>query len=313
MNQNSNPGITRRHLLCSVATAAGIGTVAGISGSLWWASNSTTFQSFLQDRRHETLQALARLVVPTEGVTTDISFGDSIQRLVSAGVVSPEKFRAVYARRGGLPDWIESLFVSPSNEPIVLSLTNAPYLLNLLWPLGLATRTPFNARSPLNGVDRARFASTGGWVLGEAARGGDYFNRVSAIELDKKQSDIVLAAAEKSFRPCCNNSTFFQDCNHGSALLGLYELAAARGASIEQLFALGKIANSYWYPDKYFETAIYFSQVKETPWDQLDPAVVMSAEYSSINGWNQNIHTALANRGLIPQQASPSGGTGCSA
>src|SRR5487761_342568 len=38
---------------------------------------------------------------------------------------------------------------------------------------------------------------------------------------------MVLDLATHTFRPCCDNSTFFQDCNHGSALLGLLELAAS--------------------------------------------------------------------------------------
>ncbi|SRR6266568_397885 len=42
---------------------------------------------------------------------------------------------------------------------------------------------------------------------------------------------MVLNVATKTFRPCCDNSTFYQDCNHGSKPAELHraELAAAVG------------------------------------------------------------------------------------
>jgi hypothetical protein len=35
----------------------------------------------------------------------------------------------------------------------------------------------------------------------------------------------------------------FQGCNHGSALLGLYPLAAAQGADAAELLRIGRLGN----------------------------------------------------------------------
>jgi hypothetical protein len=56
-----------------------------------------------------------------------------------------------------------------------------------------------------------------------------FFNKCEIIKLTKEQEDLVYKVAQNTFRPCCNNSTFAQDCNHGSALLGALELAASQG------------------------------------------------------------------------------------
>lgn len=313
MENKTGDGISRRNLLASIAVAAGLGTAAGVGGSLWWASNSLSFQGYLAQQRRKGLAELAKTVFPSTGVETPFTFGDSIQKLVEAGVISPAKFEQIYASRGGLPDWVTRLMDNPSDKPITLSLSNAPYLLNLLWPLGLANKTGFNETSPLAGKDGGNFASTGGWVLGQARRGGGYFNSVDAIKLSPEQEATVLAAAEKSYRPCCNNSTFFQDCNHGSALLGLYQLAAAQGATEAQLYRIGLTANSFWYPEKYFETAIYYDQLLDTRWKDAPAEQIISAELSSLSGWDKNIHQSLSRQGIIPSLGDGGGSAGCSA
>ena len=40
---------------------------------------------------------------------------------------------------------------------------------------------------------------------------------------------MVISIAKNAYRSCCDNSTFFQDCNHGWALLGLLQLGAGQG------------------------------------------------------------------------------------
>lgn len=311
MSTQNEPNFSRRKLLWLTSAAAGIGMIGGVSGALWWAADSVTFQTFLQRRRREALVELIRRVLPPSGYETQVTFGDAIQRLTAAGVISPEKFRRLYAQRGGLPAWVERLFKARSNDPIVLSLGNAPFLLNLLWPVGLATETRFNEKSRINGARVGSFASTGGWILGNAKRGGRYFNSVRAVDLEPSQEDIIVTAARNSYRPCCNNSTFFQDCNHGSALLGLYELAAAQGATLDQLYAVGRLANSYWYPDQYVETAVYFEQIRGRPWNRVPPADVLGADYSSIAGWKRNVHAPLVEAGIVPAKIGATGGGGC--
>lgn len=253
---------------------------------------------------------LVNRVVPAQGREMKVSFGDSIMRLVAAGVIVPEKFKNVYLSRGELPDWVMHLFTSPSAEPIRFSLETAPYLLNLFWPLGLANKTVFNEDSPLNGEMLARFASTGGWTLGRADNGSEYFNEVEAVSLDERQEQDVLNVAQNVYRPCCNNSTFFQDCNHGSALLGLLELAASQGADSEELYEMALVANAFWYPAQYVETAIYFQVMEKQQWSEVDPRIVLGKPYSSYGGWKNNVHAVLSNADLLPR-ALPGSNGGC--
>ncbi len=256
------------------------------------------------------LKELVNRVVPGQGREIKVSFGDSIKSLVSAGVIVPEKFSNVYVTRGELPDWVTKLFTSPSVEPISFSLESAPYLLNLFWPLGLSNKTIFNGGSPLNGEMLERFASTGGWTLGRADNGSEYFNQVQAVHLDETQEEDVLNVAQSVYRPCCNNSTFFQDCNHGSALLGLLELAASQGAGNEELYEMALVANAFWYPAQYVETAMYFEEMEKKPWSEVDPKIVLGKRYSSYSGWKSNVHAVLSNTDLLPGLL-PQGNAGC--
>ena len=249
------------------------------------------------------VRTLKEEVVPRGGIATPAAFGGTIQKLVASGVLNPDKYRALYQHAGGIPSWVEDLLARPSEKTIVFSPVTAPYLLNLLWPLGLATRTGFNERSPLETPRIPVFASTGGWTLARARNGFGYFNRVHTLRFDLEQEARAYRVAVRTFRPCCDNSTFFQDCNHGSALLGLIELAASQGLSEEQIERTALIANSYWFPDNYVGTALYFSQLHGKSWASLSPRRILSADFSSFSGWQQNVHNRLAGAGI----ASPVG------
>jgi len=310
MKNSDKPSNSKRRFLLATSAALGVGALGGVAGSLLWASNSTRFLMYIKGQQTAALGRMSRDVLPLQGHKLDVSFGDSIQRLVEAGVISPRKFKLVYAKRGGLPTWVEALFTQPSSEPITMSFQTAPYMLNLMWPLGMATKTRFNEKSRINGPGVGRFASTGGWVLGNARNGGGYFNKVPAIDLTIEQEARVLEVAKNSYRPCCNNDTFFQDCNHGSALLGLYELAASQGASIDELYNIGRNANSFWYASEYIEMAYFFRKLKNKSWNQVSAKTILAKEQSSIGGWQKNVHKPMIQAGLLPS-AQLGGASNC--
>lgn len=266
------------------------------------------FRGYLRRRSDAELAALLAEVVPTAGVELPVRFGDAVPRMIAAGAISPARFERLYAARGGMPKWMRSLFGRPSAEPIRVSATSAPLLLNLLWPLGLSNRTAFNARSPLARAPlRGSLASTAGWRLG-GRPGGALFNGAEIVALDSAAEAAVEQVARASFRPCCDNSTFFQDCNHGSALLGLYQLAAAQGAGAPELFRIGKLVNSYWFPQQYAATAIYFRRFEDLGWTELDPARLMGRRYSSASGWVRNVDARLGAKELRRDAESTAGG-----
>lgn len=280
----SSSAITRRRLLASLAAFS-----LGLHGS----ANATEFPLVGPDepfRFPDPLPDVISQVTPKAGTTTGVAFGDSIQEMIAAGVIDPTKLREL---RNGLPAWVERLLAAPSDDSILFSEATAPYLLNLLWALGLANKAAFNAKSPIGTVRIPAFASTGGWALGRAENGYVYFNQVDAIRMTDRQQAMVLEVATTTFRPCCNNSTFFQDCNHGSALLGLLELAAPQGVTLQGLYGLARIANSYWFPAHYAKTALYFAHFRRTSWSDLPPQLVLSADYSSLTGWRRNVSDRL--------------------
>lgn len=229
-------------------------------------------------------------VIPRAGITTGVAFGRSIQTLIAAGVLSREKFRGSETE---LPDWVEKILAGPSDEPIVFSGPTARYLVDLLWPLGLANKAAFNEKSPISTLQISHFASTSGWTLGREQNGYVYFNKVDAVRMTDQQQAMVLEVAANTYRPCCDNSTFYQDCNHGSALLGLLELAASQGTTLEGLYGIALTANSYWFPDNYTKTALYFLHFYRRSWRTLDPKLVLGSDFSSLSGWEKNVSDRL--------------------
>lgn len=280
------PGLADRRLFCMLVVLA-LAPFAAAASSANGARSSDPVVS---------------QVLPADGHHSQVALGESVLKLVMAGVVDRQKMTAHYARRGGIAGDLVELLGKPSPRPIVLTSRNAGLYVNLLWPIGLANRMAANQGSPLNGDQRDRFASTGGWTLGKRAIGADYFNSLSIVALSASQEALVVKVARSSFRPCCDNSTFFQDCNHGSALLGLLALGASQGLNEEDLYREALAFNAFWFPENYLHTAHYFKAVKGVEWRDVDARTVMSAAFSSANGWRANVVRELGARGFLPQQ-----------
>ncbi len=244
-------------------------------------------------------------VTPAVGYQSKITLGTSIVKLEDVGVIDPTKFENLYATTS--PELMDKL--ATSTKPILLTSANANEYLNLLWPLGLANYMKLNEKSPINGVNVNNFAATGGWTLGQADSGGQYFNKYVIVPLTPAQEQRVVHLAENMYRPCCGNSTFYQDCNHGSALLGLLELGVSQGLTDDELYKEAVAFNSFWFPQNYIETALYFKTVKNVDWQNVNPRTVMSKDYSSFTGWNNTVDAAVRSAHLLPTVA---GGGSCS-
>ncbi len=244
-------------------------------------------------------------VAPAHGYTSRVSLADSVVKLVQAGVIHPGKFAAAHARGRAASREVDELLRHHSFAPIMITRENAALYVNALWPLGLANRMAINDASPLNGSGRSGFASTGGWTLGMQVQGGAYFNRFPIVTLSAQQEALVARVARHSYRPCCNNSTFFQDCNHGSALLGLLVLGASQGLGEVELYREALAFNSFWFPHEYANIAIYFRELRGTGWQDVDPRLAMSADISSIAGYRANVASALEARGFLPRHDTP--------
>jgi len=208
----------------------------------------------------------------------------------------------LYKERGGIPPELKQLLTQGSDTPLLITRENADWLVNVLWPLGLANKMAINKRSPIAGKDVGNYASTGGWQLGKAKDGGRYFNRHELVSLTREQQRRVWRIATSTYRPCCDNSTFFQDCNHGSAALAVIQLGVAQGLSDEEIYRTLLAFNSFWFGSSYLETALYLNVVEGKNWSDLDPRVLLSKRYSTASGWERNVHLRASKvPGLLPK------------
>ena len=81
--------------------------------------------------------ALEEKVLPTEGVTLPVSWNNLGKKLVEAGAIDGEKFKALYEGRGQFTKEYEKLLFGNSEGNLKITEENASYLLNLFWALGL--------------------------------------------------------------------------------------------------------------------------------------------------------------------------------
>lgn len=251
---------------------------------------------------------LEESVLPTAGVALPITWGDLGARLVEVGAIDPAKLAALYESRGGFPAEYRKLIEENANGKIVITNWNAGYLLNLFWALGLSNKNPVlvDDSEMMNPVYKGagNFASTGGWTL---ARGNpmDHYNVHSLMTLTSGQQELVNRVSSGIYRPCCDNSTHFPDCNHGMAMLGLLELMASQGVSEREMYKTALAVNSYWFPETYLTIAAYMRE-RGVDWADVSPKEVLGRSYSSASGY-QNIMSQVKELPL-------SGGAGgCSA
>lgn len=250
---------------------------------------------------------LEEAVLPSKGVVLPLRWGDMGQKLVKSGAIDLEKFRAIYAERGGISPQDEQLVSAVSPDQLVMTRQNAQTLLNLFWAFGLANKNEILEKGPMmdpryGGADK--FASTGGWTVSKG-NAMNHYSKHMLVTLTNEQQELVKKVAGGVYRPCCNNSTIFPDCNHGMAMLGMLELMAAQGATEQDMWNAALAANSFWFPNNYLTIATYFKNAG-TSWKNVSPQTVLGAQYSSASGY-KNIST-----GIIPPTPSGSGGGGCS-
>ncbi len=249
---------------------------------------------------------LEKAVLPSGGVTLPVRWGDLGKQMIEAGVIDQEKFESLYARRGGLDEDAEKLLYGTNNGKLRIDEQNSGFLLNLLWAFGLANQNGILEEGPIQdlkyGGDASRFASTGGWSLAK----GDVMNHYSKhpfIVLTTEQQNLVERVSQNIYRPCCGNSTYFPDCNHGMAMLGLLELLASQGIGEKEMYEVALQVNSYWFPDTYLTIAKYFEK-RGVEWGDVNPKEILGSAYSSAQGYRQ----ILAE--IVPPQSRNSGG-GC--
>ncbi len=241
-----------------------------------------------QQQNTQAADALSESVTPSAGVTLPVRWGDLGKKMATSGVIDEAQFKALYAQRGGMTADAQSLLDSSNNGNLVVTPQNAGTILNLLWAFGLGNRDPILQNGLMQDPQyggAGRFASTGGWTIAV----GNPMNHYSAhqfITLTADQQTLVEKVAKNIYRPCCGNATYFPDCNHGMAMLGLLELMASQGVSEADMYKAALAVNSYWFPDTYRTIARYMA-AKGIDWKNVDPKQVLGSGYSSAQGYAQ--------------------------
>lgn len=177
--------------------------------------------------------------------------------------------------------------------------------LNLLWAYGLANKNPVLETGPIMDVrygGPTNMASVGGWTVTTGSV-MDHYDKHALAPLTSDQQALVEKIAKGIYRPCCNNSTYFPDCNHGMAMLGLLEYLASQGRTGEEMWNAAITANRAWFPDQY-ETIAQYLKIKGIDVKSVTPQMLLSAEYSSGSGFAR-----IAAQ--VPQTRQERGGSGC--
>lgn len=247
---------------------------------------------------------IEKKVLPAQGVELPVRWGDLGSKMVEEGVIDGAKFEGLYANRGGLDEETKALLYGKNNGNLKITSENSGTILNLLWALGLGTKNDILDKGPMMDPSYGGagvFASTGGWTISEGDA-MDHYSHHSFIALTKEQQDFVERVSKNIYRPCCGNSTYFPDCNHGMAMLGLLELMASQGVSEEDMYRAALEVNSYWFPDTYLAIAHYLN-AKGIAWEQADPKEILGYDFSSAAGYQQ-----ILSQVTLPERRS---GGGC--
>ena len=177
--------------------------------------------------------------------------------------------------------------------------------LNLLWAFGLANKNQVLESGPITDTrygGPTNMASVGGWTVTTGSV-MDHYNKHALTTMTSDQQALVEKIAKGIYRPCCNNSTYFPDCNHGMAMLGLLEYLASQGATEDQMWNAAITANMSWFPDQY-QTIAQYLKIKGVDAKSVTPQMLLGAEYSSGSGFSR-----IAAQ--VPQTQQQKGGGGC--
>lgn len=250
---------------------------------------------------------------PVNGFEINVPYGKLGPKMISSGIIDLEKFKSTYQRSNQpLTPEQEEILSKGSLKKIKITRDNSYFLLNFFWAVGLANKSKileegemikYKGREGVGG-----FASTGGWTLAKSDT-MKYYSKSTLVSLTKEQEDRVNQIAANIFRPCCNNSTAFPDCNHGMALLGVLQVLASDDATEKEMYQAGKYFNAFWFPGNYYDLALYFKNKESTAFKDIDAKLLLSREYSSASGW-QNVKKWLIEKDLIQQPPKQSGSCG---
>jgi len=171
---------------------------------------------------------------PVKGFTINAKYENLGPKMISSGVIDLDKFKQTY-EKSSQPLTKEQLEIltKGSDKKIKIDRDNSYFLLNFFWAVGLNNKSKVLDEGDIVKYGEGKvgnFASTGGWSLSKT-QPMDYYAKSELIPMIAEQESLVQKVASNIYRPCCDNSTAFPDCNHGMALLAVLQLMAANNAT----------------------------------------------------------------------------------
>jgi len=249
---------------------------------------------------------------PVKGFEINAKYGDLGPRMIQSGVIDLEKFKQIYEKSAQpLTKEQVEILTKGSNKKIKIDRDNSYFLLNFFWAAGLANKSKALTEGDIVKYGEGRvgnFASTGGWSLSKTEP-MDYYAKSDLIPMTIEQENLVEKVAGNIYRPCCNNSTAFPDCNHGMALLSVLQLMSANGATEKQMYEAAKYYNAFWFPSNYYDLALYFKNKEGKKFSQVSAKIILGKDFSSSSGW-QAAKQWLVNKGVVEQPPKQGGSCG---
>ena len=249
---------------------------------------------------------------PVKGFEINAKYGDLGPRMIQSGVIDLEKFKLTYEKSAQpLTKEQVEILTKGSNKKIKIDRDNSYFLLNFFWAAGLANKSKALTEGDIVKYGEGQvgnFASTGGWSLSKTEP-MDYYAKSDLIPMTIEQENLVEKVAGNIYRPCCNNSTAFPDCNHGMALLSVLQLMSANGATEKQMYEAAKYYNAFWFPSNYYDLALYFKNKEGKKFSQVPAQIMLGKDFSSSSGW-QAAKQWLVNKGVVEQPPKQGGSCG---
>ncbi len=246
-------------------------------------------------------------VIPAQGYVLPVKWGKSAKELVDSGALNITALSSIL-QQSGQPLTAEELQIlnGTSDENITINANNTLFDLYVLWGVGISNNNSIINSGPLmqNGNPN-NFASTGGYLpLGNLMIG-----QLNIMNLSSNEQTIAEQVAFNSYRPCCDNPTGFPDCNHGAAALGLIEIMASQGNSLNATFEAVRDFNSFQFTQQYMEEAVFFASQGQD-WNAVPASTVVNYNFSSATG-SSYVMQYIQKFGLVQSQGASGSSASC--
>ncbi len=238
-------------------------------------SSSTGAELVTADGKKIVIEDVIQTVTPDEGFQTQVKWGDTVKKMVDAGVLDPKKLEDVLVNRYGQemkPEWIAIL--NGEDAELYINNDNAVFMMYVLWTLAKHNENEILTNSPF-----AKYFKNYDIGVGRAG-----YDDTPLLALTTEQQSLTRKVTENAYRPCCNNSTAAPDCSHGYSALGLMQLMSAQGFSEKEMYETFVQFNSFWFPETYIKNALYFQITEGLEWKDVSKELIAGKEYSTLQG-----------------------------